>query len=37
MEEPTHSELVKKLLEEIARLRRENDELRRRLVNVWGD
>jgi len=38
MEERVHlEELIAALRKEIERLTRENEELRRRLTNVWGE
>lgn len=41
MEEPKHSEqqtdVIRKLEQEIERLRKENLDLRRRLEDVWGE
>ena len=39
MEEPTHSDqqVIEKLLDRIKELTAENEDLKRRLTNVWGE
>ena len=39
MEEPTHSDqqVIEKLLDRIKELTAENEALKRRLTNVWGE